>query len=179
MGRLPAVRRELLGPEGQAVWDRIVAVRGDVNGPQSVLIRVPALAEPVRALGDYFHEGGELPPADAELAILATVREAGARYAWHRHEERARRFGTRTEAIEVVRAGGDLAGLTVRERLLVEIARAVLRTRTVPEELFARGLADLGEQQLVELVTLTGFYNLLGVVLNTFEVPPPDERPTF
>ena len=41
-----------------------------------------------------------------------------------------------------MRAHGALDGLTDRERLLVEIARAVLRTRALPEDLFARGLAS-------------------------------------
>jgi 4-carboxymuconolactone decarboxylase len=179
MSRLPAVSRDSLPPEGQEVWDRVASSRGGVTGPHSVLIRVPALSEHMRALGDYFRAGGELPQNDAELVVLATTREAGARYAWNRHELRARELGTRPEAVEIVRAGGALDGLTDRERLLVEIARSVLRTRTLPEDLFARGLAALGEKQLVELVALVGYYNLIGVVLNSFDVPPPDVSPTF
>ena len=179
MSRLPAVSRDSLAPEGQEVWDRVASSRGGVHGPHSVLIRVPALSENVRALGDYFRAGGVLPQDDAELAILATVREAGARYAWNRHEPRAREVGARPEAIEIVRAHGALDGLTPHEQLLVELARAVLRTRAVPADLFARGLAELGEQRLVELVALVGYYNLIGVVLNSFEVPPPDASPTF
>src|SRR5215210_6828745 len=134
MTRLPPVSRDSLAPEGQEVWDRVATSRGGVSGPHSVLIRVPALSEHVRALGDYFRAGGELPLNDAELAILATVREPGARYAWNR--------------------------------------------RALPADLFARGLAELGEQQLVELVTLVGYYNLIGGFLNCFEVPPPDDSPT-
>jgi 4-carboxymuconolactone decarboxylase len=179
MSRLPAVSRDSLAPEGQEVWDRVATSRGGVTGPHSVLIRVPVLSEHIRALGDYFRAGGVLPQADAELAVLATVREAGARYAWNRHELRGRELGTRPEAIEIVRAHGALDGLTDRERLIVEIAHAVLRTRGLPDDLFARGLAELGEQQLVELVALVGYYNLIGVVLCSFEVPAPDESPTF
>jgi 4-carboxymuconolactone decarboxylase len=179
MSRLPAVSRDSLAPEGQEVWDRVATSRGGVSGPHSVLIRVPALSEHIRALGDYYRAGGELPMSDAELAILATVREAGAHYAWNRHELRGRELGTRPEAIEIVRAHGALDGLTDRERLLMEIARTVQRTRGLPQDLFRRGLAELGEQQLVELVALVGYYNLIGVVLNSFEVPPPDASPTF
>jgi 4-carboxymuconolactone decarboxylase len=179
MSRLPAVSRDSLAPEGQEVWDRVASSRGGVTGPHSVLIRVPELSEHVRALGDYFRAGGVLPQDDAELAILATAREAGARYAWNRHELRARELGTRPEAVEIVRAHGGLDGLTARERLVVEIARAVLRTRALPDDLFARGLAELGEQRLVELVALVGYYALIGVVINSFEVPPPADSPTF
>jgi 4-carboxymuconolactone decarboxylase len=179
MSRLPAVSRDALDPQAQAVWDRIAAVRGGVRGPFGVLIHVPPLAGRVAALEDYFRFEAALPEVDRELVILAAAREMGARYAWVRHEHRGREAGMRPEAIEVVRALGPLDGLTAREALLVEITRSLLRTRALPDELFARGLAELGERQLVELVALVGHYGLVGFVLNAFAVPPPDDSPTF
>jgi len=179
MSRLPAVSRDALAPEDQAVWDRIAAVRGGVRGPFGVLIHMPALADRVAALEDYFRFDAALPAADRELVVLATARELGARYAWVRHELRAREAGTRTQAIEAVRANDALEALTPRERLLVEIVRALLRTRALSDELFARGLAELGRGQLVEVVTLPGHYTLIGFVLNGFDVPPPDDSPSF
>ena len=179
MSRLPAVSRDTLSPEGQAVWDRIAAVRTGVRGPFGVLIHVPALADRVAALEDYFRFDAALPAADRELVILATARELGARYPWTRHEARGREVGTRPEAIEAVRANAGLEGLTPRERLLVEIAGGLLRARALSDELFTRGLAELGRQQLVEAVTLVGHYSLIGLVVNGFGVVPPDDSPTF
>ena len=179
MSRLPAISRDALAPEDQAVWDRIAAVRPGVRGPFGVLMHVPALADRVAALEDYFRFDAALPAADRELVILAAVRELGARYAWTRHEPRARELGIRTETIEALRANGALEGFTPRERLLVEIPRALLRTRALSDELFARGLAELGRTQLVEVVALTGHYGLVGLVLNGFAVPPPDDSPSF
>ena len=179
MSRLPAVSRDTLSPEDQAVWDRIAAVRTGVRGPFGVLIHVPALADRVAALEDYFRFDAALPAADRELVILATARELGARYPWTRHEARGRQVGTRPEAIEALRANGGLEGLTPRERLLVEIARGLLRARALSDELFTRGLAELGRQQLVEAVALAGHYSLIGFIVNGFGVPPPDDSPTF
>ena len=179
MSRLPAPRREALAPEGQAVWDRIAASRQVTAGPFSVLLHAPALADGVASFVDYFQDQAALPSADCELVILAVVREFGARYAWERHELRGRRVGTRPEAIEVLRANGALDGLTPRERLLVEIARTLVATRALPDELFARGLAELGEQQMVELVTLVGHYCAVALVLNGFAVPPAGDCPTW
>ncbi len=42
---------------------------------------------------------------------------------------------------------------------------------------FARGLAELGERQLVEVVTLVGHYCLIGFIANGFDVQPPDGSP--
>jgi 4-carboxymuconolactone decarboxylase len=183
MSRLPAVTRDELSPEHQQVWDRIAAVRAGVRtgagGPFGVLMHLPALADRVAALEDYFRFNAALPPEDRELVILATARETGARYPWTRHEARGREVGTRTQAIEIVRANGSLDGLTPRERLLVETVRALLRERRMSDELFARALAELGRQQLIETVALTGHYSLVGLVVNGFDVAAPQGSVTF
>ena len=179
MSRLPLIDRDTLAPEDQAVWDRIAAVRTGVRGPFGVLMHVPTLADRVAALEDYFRFNAALPALDRELVIMATAREMGARYPWARHEARGREVGTRTEAIEAVRINGALEQLTARERLLVEIVRTLLRTRVLPAELYERGLAELGRQQLIETVALAGHYSLIGMVVNAFDVTPPDNSPTF
>ena len=179
MSRLPVINRDALAPDDQAVWDRIAAVRTGVRGPFGVLMHVPALADRVAALEDYFRFNAALPAVDRELVIMATAREMNARYPWARHEARGREVGTRTEAIEAVRLNGTLEHLTARERLLVEIVRTLLRTHVLPEESYTRGLAELGRQQLVETIALVGHYSLIGLTVNAFDVAPPDNSSTF
>jgi 4-carboxymuconolactone decarboxylase len=179
MSRLPVIDREALTPEDQAVWDRIAAVRTGVRGPFGVLMHVPALAGRVAALEDYFRFDAALPPIDRELVIMATAREMGARYPWARHEARGREVGTRTEAIEAVRANGTLEQLTARERLLVEIVRSLLRTHTLSDALYTQALSELGRRQLIETVALIGHYSLIGLTVNAFDVAPPDKSSTF
>ena len=180
MSRLPTMDRESLSPEDQTIWDGIAANRrGGVRGPYAALMHVPKLAHQVAALQDYFTENARLPAADRELVVLATAREMGAHFAWARHEERGIEVGTRFEAIDAVRAAGGLDALTAHERLLVELAHALLRTRALPRTLYDRALAELGQTQLIETVTLVGYYSLIGVVINGFEVPPPEGVPTF
>jgi 4-carboxymuconolactone decarboxylase len=177
MTRLPLAERSALAPEDQAVWDRIAAVRSGVRGPYGVLMHVPKLADRVRALEDFFRFEAELPGADRELVILVAAREMEARYAWARHEHRGHEEGTRPEAIEAVRSNGPTDALTERERLLIEITRTLLRSRRVPDDLYARAVRELGEQQVIELVALAGHYSLIGLTLGAFDVPAPDDLP--
>ena len=182
MSRLPSVDRGALSPEDQAIWDRIAAVRTglrDGSGPFGVLMHVPALAERVAALEDYFRDNSSLAAPDRELIIMATARELDARYAWVRHEARGREVGTRPEAIEVLRTNDGVDELTPREQLLVEVTRSLIRFHTIPEPSFNRAVQELGQQQLVELVALVGQYTLVGMVLGGFEVPPPDGERSF
>ena len=173
MSRLPETTRDALAPEGQAVWDRVAAVRTGVRGPYCMLIHVPGLADRVRALEDYFRFDSTLSDADRELVTLVVGHEMGARFGWAIHVPAALKAGLSAETIEALRTDGPLASLSPRERLLVEIARTLLRTRTLPDELFARGLVDLGQRTLVEVVTLAGHYSMIGLILNGFAVPPP------
>jgi 4-carboxymuconolactone decarboxylase len=179
MSRLPAVTRDALTVEDQEIWDRIAAVRTGVRGPHGVLMSVPGLAERVAVLENYFRFSAALPAVDRELVILAMARENETHFPWTLHEARANQAGTRREAIEAVRANGELAELTPREWLLVEIMRNLLRTRSLPDELFSRGMVELGQQQLVETIALMGHSNLIGMVVNGFDVATPDGSVTF
>jgi 4-carboxymuconolactone decarboxylase len=177
MARWSAVTRETLAAEGQAAWDHIASTRGGVSGPYQVLIQVPPLAARVADLGTYLRFEGLLPGAERELAILTTAREFGSRFEWVGHEAIARREGTRHEAIEVVRVEGPTDGLTERERLIVDLVRALHREHRIPDPLFAAAREALGQAQLVELVGLAGYYGMIALALVGFEVEPSGAGP--
>ncbi len=178
MTRLPSPTRESLSPEAQAIWDRIAATRSTgMRGPSAILMNIPDLADRVDQVEGYFRTEAELSPADRELVILATVREMDARFAWARHEARAKDAGTRQEAVEVLRAKGPSNSLTPREQAFVDLARTLLRTKSLPQDLFDRALKELGQKQLIETVALMGQYSLIGLVINAFDIP--EDSKTF
>jgi 4-carboxymuconolactone decarboxylase len=180
MARLPTPRREDLPPEAQAVWDKVANENGSLRGPHAALIYDPPISERIGELGDYLRNHGSLPAADRELAICATVREGEARFAWQAHEAAGKRVGVRPEAIEVLRRKGPLDDLTPHEQVIVEVVRSLAREHGLSDALFQRALAELGREQLVELVALSGYYRLVGYVLNAFQVDlPPSAAPTF
>ncbi len=181
MSRLPPPRREDLPEEGQRVWDQIAGPRGGMGaiGPYGILVRHPALAERVEALGRLLRFGGTLPGADRELAILTAGRELGARFEWYAHEPIARREGTRPEAIAAVRDRTPLDALAPREQIVIACVRALYRDRALPDGLYAQAVAALGETGVIELVTLAGYYGLIGFVLLGFGVEPPEGSATF
>jgi alkylhydroperoxidase family enzyme len=178
MSRLPAPTRDELAAPAQAIWDRLAAHRGGtVRGPSGILMNIPELADRVGQLEDYFRTVAELPAVDREIVILAVAREAEARFAWARHELRGRDEGVRPEVMEVLRSQGGADSLAPHERLLVELTRSLMRARTVPDALFARALDELGQIQLIEVVTLVGHYCLIGLNVNAFGIP--EDSPTF
>jgi alkylhydroperoxidase family enzyme len=178
MSRLPVADRETLAPEHKALWDRIAAARGGtVRGPSGILMHLPALADRVFMVDEYFRSSAELPAADRELVILAAAREMEARFAWARHEVRAREAGTPADAVEVLRALGSPEKIGPREGLLVEIVRSLTRTHGLSDELYGRGIEELGPRQMIETVTLVGHYCLIGLIVNGFAIL--EESQTF
>ena len=179
MSRLPLLSREKLSTENQAIWDRVMSGRTGSGGPYGTLIHAPALAEKLAAVENYFRNDAKLSATDKELVILATVRELDARFPWTRHEIRARQAGLRSEVIEALRANASLDVLTERERLVVRLARALLRERRLSDELFRRAHEELGDEQLVEVVGLVGHYNMISTVVNSFAIAAPEGSHTF
>ena len=179
MSRLQAITRDQLATEERPAWDRIMAGRSGGGGPYGILAYVPAMAERLAAVESYFRDGGILAAPDKELIILATAREWGARFPWSRHEIRARQVGVRPEAIEILRTEGSLNALTPHERLLVEVARSLLRERSLSDDLFLGAQAELGNHRLVEIVGLVSHYNMISTVANTFDLGVPPDTVSF
>ena len=180
MARLSEPEREKLSPEGQAAWDAISGSRGRVIGPFLMLLHNPPVAERVAALGEVLRFHSSLPGSERELVILAAGREVEALFEWAAHEPIGLREGTRPEAIDVLRHNRPTDGLTTREALIIDVVRAIYRRHQVPDDLYARAEAEFGRSTLVELVTLAGYYGMIGYVLNTFEVELPNGvQPAF
>ncbi len=173
MTRIPEPRREELTAEARAVFDRIADTRGAIRGPYGVLMHYPILADRVAALGEQVRFHSTLPGAERELAILAAGREVGSPYEWAAHEPIAQREGTRPQAIACILDGRPTDGLTPREAVIIDTVRTLYRARRLTDGQFQRAEAELGRVGLVELVTMVGYYAMIGLVLNAFEVPLP------
>jgi 4-carboxymuconolactone decarboxylase len=174
MARLPALEREGLDPESQAVWDRVVGSRGSVRGPMALLMHNPPLADRVAELGSQLRFRGGLSGAERELAILTAGREVEAGYEWVAHEPLGLQEGTRPEAIDVLRRQASTDGLEPRERVIIDAVRTIMREHRLSDAQYATVQDELGKSGIVELVVLAGYYGLIGYVLNTFEADLPE-----
>ena len=179
MGQLPGLTREQLAPDDQIVWDRIYSGRTPGGGPYAALMHSPEMAEQFSNVENYFRNSGKLDPIDKELIILTIARAMNVRYPWSRHEIRARQVGMRPEALETLRANAPLDALNEHERVIVEMTRALLHERRMPDEMFARVRTELGDQRLVEAVGLVGHYNFISMVARTFDLDVAPGTATF
>lgn len=177
--RIPRVERKDLDQEGKAIFDQIEQTRGGVWGPYSALLHSPQLADRIQSVGEYLRFQGKLPGAFRELAILTAAVEGNCPFEWIIHEPIAREEGCRDETIDYLRTGKETE-LEQAEKLTIECIRSLLSEKTVPDLLYKQLAEKFSTEEIIELYSIAGFYQLLAFVINGFDVPAPhSELPAF
>ena len=173
--RLAAPDPQTYGPRQQEIHDEIATgPRGGVRGPLAVWLHRPELAARAHALGQYCRYDSALDPRLSELAILVTGRVFGSEYEWKIHKGHALKAGLDPDLIEAIRQNRRPDFPTEAEEIVHDFAREAYETRTVSEALYARAVAVLGQDRVVDLVGLLGYYTLISLTINIFAIPPID-----
>lgn len=175
MSRLAPLDLEHLAPRQQAVAEAIVAgPRGGLRGPFEAWLRSPELADRAQRLGEHSRFGTGLPRELTELAILLTGKHWRAQYEFWAHARLAREAGLPDDVIEAIRVGaipdlGDEA-----QRVVYDLVTEHFETRRVGDATYRRAVDALGEAGLVDLIGIVGYYGLVSMTLNVFEVSVPE-----
>lgn len=174
--RLPAQTRDSLDPAAQAVWDRMTAgARGGVKGPFQALINSPELCARVEQLGVFVRFECSVPMRLRELAILCVGYHWKAAYEWFAHAPIAEKQGVPSAVIAAIGRDSDKIPFDSEDdRIVVAFVRSVLRTGKAPDAIYQPVRDLLGEKGAVELTGLVGYYSLLAMQLNVFQVEPPE-----
>ena len=175
MARFPELTRDRMTEVQQRAYDAIVSgPRGGARGPFNVLLRSPELADHVQKVGAYLRFKSSLPPRLNELAILVNARFWGSKYEWYAHRPLAATAGLAESIADALAQGKRPGGLKEDEAVVYEFCTTLHRTHAVDDALFARAVAALGEQGVVDLIGVSGYYTLVSMVLNVAEVPLPE-----
>jgi 4-carboxymuconolactone decarboxylase len=63
------------------------------------------------------------------------------------------------------------------EEIAYDMATEILRLKRVSDATYARAVAKFGEQGVIDLLGVVGYYNFLAIVLNATQTPMPDGVP--
>jgi 4-carboxymuconolactone decarboxylase len=173
MGRLPDMDEAKLSSEQLQIYDQIMAARGHVRGPFGVWLRNAELCENALKLQEMFASRVKLERRLVQLMILVAARLATAQYAWFIHEPHALKAGISPGIVEAIRERRTPEFSREDERLVYDITMELNATRSLSETNYRRGMAMLGEQAMVELVSAIGFYVMVAMTLNAFAVSVP------
>lgn len=178
MQRLPDIDPASLSPEQRRVYDAILSgPRGVVQGPLRVWVNSPGLADKAQALGAFCRYGTSLPQRLSELAIITTGAHWKAGFEWAVHAPVARESGIDPAAIEAIRTGREPSFEAADERAVYAFASELLRDRRVSDQTYRTAAECLGRVGVVDLVGVLGYYGLISMTINAFEVPLPEGAP--
>ena len=168
----PLPLEQLTEPQAQALAE-FVAARGQPTGPWNVLLRSPELMKRTRGLSDYLRFESVLPGYLRELVILMTARQWGQSYEWNAHYPLALDEGLSVQLTQAIADGRRPEGMVEEEAILYEFCLELQRNRGVSDATYERAVERFGEQGVVEIVSLAGYYTMIAMVLNTARTPLP------
>jgi 4-carboxymuconolactone decarboxylase len=174
MGRVAKLKPEELTPEQKKLYDDIAGTRGVVGGPFAIWLRQPAIADVANRFGNAVRLHGKLDKRLFELMTIVVARHWGAQYEWFAHVEAGRKAGLTDAVIEPLRTRQEPAFAREDERLVYDVVTELSETRRLSDATYRRALDFFGQDLLIELITATGFYTLVAMMLNAFDVDTPD-----
>lgn len=127
--------------------------------------------------------GGRLPRRETELVILRVAHRRDCRYELAHHARLGRRAGlSAADVAAATDAPGDegrtgLAGLTARERTLLQVADALVRDRDLDDAAWSALRAHLDDREAIELCLLVGHYDMLATAIAALRIQPDRPRP--
>lgn len=145
-------------------------VRGDDHfNVFKMLAHNPRIMKRMNVLGGAFAAHGGLPLRVREIVILRVGSRSRCAYELGQHVPVGKAAGLTDEEISSITTGGSLSDPA--ESLLLAMADELIDTADVTDRTWAGLREHWSDSDLVELVTLAGFYRLLAGFLNTFRVP--------
>lgn len=174
MPRLPDLNaKDLDDAQRRVMTDILDGPRGSLSGPFRPWLVRPELADRAQKLGKYARYDTSLPPRLSELAILFTARHWTAQFEWYAHAPPAREGGLSEGVIDAIKDGKRPDFDHLDEAAVYDFCVELYATSRVSDATYRAVVDHLGEGGAVDLVGILGYYALVSMTLNVFEVGLP------
>ena len=184
--RFPILQPDQMNAEQKKLFETIVAGPRAANyggeavqrvlrgGPFNAWLRSPELGFRLQNVGEYVRFKTSIPQRLNELAILITAREWTSQYEWYAHHSLAMKAGLNPEVAADLAAGKRPSNMKDDEAAVYDFCIQLHRNKKVDDAAFARAKALFGEQGVVDLIGVSGYYTAVSMTLNVAQVPVPD-----
>lgn len=164
--------------EQQAVANR--AMTGplkQINPSLNAWLRSPMVADPIQRLGSYLLFDGAVPKRLKELVIMMVARHWTSQYPWTLHYSIAIKEGIKAADIEAIAVKRMPASLRPDESLTYDLAKSLLEGKPVSDATYGALVTSFGEQGVIDLIGLIGYYSMVCMIKNIDEVPSVEGVP--
>jgi 4-carboxymuconolactone decarboxylase len=162
------------GPVSGTGSKGVVQGATSLGAPFNVLLRSPLLAERLRKVGEYLRFESSIPKRLNEFAILITARTWTAQYEWFAHLRLALKEGLNPELANDLAQGRRPQNMQADEAAIYNFCHELHATHQVSDRHY-QAVHDLfGEQGIVDLMIVSGYYVMVSMVLNVNRTPLPE-----
>ena len=149
----------------------IAGPRKAVVGPFIPLLRSPALMARVGQVGEYLRFDSLLDVRIRELAMCLVARHVSNQFEWLMHAPLALKAGVPQASLDAIAEGRQPHSAAPDEAAMVDFVTELLQHHGVSDSSYAAALALFGEQGVVELTTLVGYFAMVCWVMNVARTP--------
>jgi 4-carboxymuconolactone decarboxylase len=170
--RFKPLKYDEMTPAQKTMVEHLIAgPRGGVNGPFNVLLRSPEIGDLGQEFGGAARFKSSLPQRLYELAILVTARYWTAQYEWQAHHRSALQAGLSAAICDAIAQGRRPTGMKSDEEAVYNFVSELLNTKQVSDATFAAAKNAFGEKGVVDIIAVTGWYNIVSMMLNVDQYP--------
>ena len=183
LARLPQVSRQGLDVIGREAFDTYVSpgtgYETGLRGPIGMWMHSPVLAEAMFDVRQRVRYETEKDQRLTELIIISTAREINNQYEYSAHEPLAQSAGLEQGIIDIIRFRRPLENLPPTdgfgevEHTLIQFTRELISEEKVSSQTFAKAIELFGNQGVMDITGLIGYYNFVALTLKAFDVQRP------
>jgi 4-carboxymuconolactone decarboxylase len=171
---MPPIPKEQWTDDQRDAAAQFADLRGqEVFGPFAVMLRSPEVLLRAAAMGDYMRYHTVLPPRLNEFIILITARQWTQQFEWYVHQPAALKAGLSNEIVNAIAAGRRPIGMSDDEKAVHDFTIELLRGQNISDPVYAAAVSRFGEQGVVDMVGVAGYYTFLSMMMNTARTAVP------
>jgi len=146
-----------------------------IFGPFELLINSPHLMTQARAMGDYLRYKSSIGNKLSEFVILIIAREWTQDFEWSVHFPIAIREGIKQDVVQDIEQGKRPKNMSEDETIIYDFVMELQRNHQVSEDTFNSAKKHFGENGIIDIGGIMGYYTLLAMELNAAQYPTPGE----
>lgn len=152
---------------------QLTDAEGRLQGPFNTFLVHPRLGMALQEISRLLRFDGLLGARVREIVILIVAASQRSNFEWAAHEAIARSIGVTDAEIAALAREEPISFVDLAEHAAARLARSLVTSGDVDDELYAQAQAALGDAGLFEVSTVVGIYRLVATQLATFRIAAP------
>ena len=177
--RMPPIPKDKMTEAQRKAFDEVTSGprgAGGAEGPFVPLLRSPELMSRLQMAGEYLRFHNTIGPKLTEFVILLTARQWTQQYEYDVHQVNGLKAGVKQETISAITEGRRPAGMAADEEIVYDFCSELRQNQSVSDATYARAVSKFGEQGVIDMTGLVGYYTTLAMIMNVARSPLPDGK---